>query len=349
MTSAAPRIAVDAMGGDRGPDEVIEGVRLAVGQLPVGSSVIVVGDLQQIEGKVASITSTGVKVSAAHASQVIGAADRPSEAFRGKSDASVSVAARLVKDGHADAFISIGNTGAAMAAALLHLRPISGIDRPAITAVLPTGGEPAVMLDMGATVDCEPHQLLEFAIMGIAYCRQVLGRRSPRVALLSNGEETGKGNEATKRAHKLMREFVPEFVGNIEASDAFRGGADVVVCDGFCGNVLLKGTEGVVEMVLAAMREELTRHPWMKAALLPLRPAMRRLRHRLDYRAFGGAPLLGVNGVCIIGHGRSDALAVSNAIRVGAASVGNDLVPEIRRAAEDLRARRSSARASGSA
>lgn len=340
MKRKAPRIAVDAMGGDLGPAEVIAGVRMAVGHVPPETKLIVVGDTDHMDDAVSGVFGERVEIRTHHASQVIGPNDRPSDAFRSKSDASVAVAARLVKEGEADAFCSIGNTGAAMASALLHLRPIAGIDRPAITAVLPTGGAPAVMLDMGATVDCEPHQLLEFALMGLVYCRSVLGRTAPKVALLSNGEEPSKGNDSTKRAHKLLKEYLPEFVGNIEAGDAFRGRADVVVCDGFDGNVLLKGAEGVVELVLGAMRAELTRHPWMRLALLPLRGSMRRLRDRLDYRKFGGAPLLGVNGVCIIGHGRSDALAVCSVVEVAAASVGSDLVPEIRRAAQELRERR---------
>ncbi len=340
MTAAPPRIAIDAMGGDNGPAEVVRGAAHAARSLEGGVLLTLVGDADQLKQCLGLVGPVPASVQIRHASQIVTMHDRPSEAIRGKPDASVSVAARLVKEGEADGFISIGNTGAAMAAALFHLRPVPGISRPAIAAVLPTATKPVVMLDMGATVDGTPQQLLEFAIMGLAYCRRVLHRPTPRVALLSNGEESGKGNELTKRAHALLKAYVPEFTGNIEAGDAFRGRADVVVCDGFDGNVLLKGAEGVVEMVMLALREELTRHPWMRLALLPLRPAMSRLRARLDYREFGGAPLLGVNGVCIIGHGKSDWIAVSNAVRVAAESIGRDLVPELTRAAEDLRARR---------
>ncbi len=335
-----PRVAVDAMGGDLGPIEVVRGVALAAPKIPAGTAITIVGDENALRDAVARLDLDRIRVTIQHASQVIGPGDRPSEAFRTKQDASVVVCARLVKEDATDAFISIGNTGAAMASAIRHLRPLDGIDRPAIAAVVPTKGAPAVMLDMGATVDCEPHQLLEFAVMGLTYCRMLLHRPNPTVAILSNGEESGKGNELTKAAHQLLREHVPEFVGNIEAGDAFRGGADVVVCDGFDGNILLKGAEGVAEMVLSAMREELTRHPWMRVALLPLRPSMRRLRQRLDYREFGGAPLLGVNGVCVIGHGRSDAVAISNAIKMAVDSVGQGLVAELRNAAQSLRERR---------
>ncbi|MBM3494054.1 MAG: phosphate acyltransferase PlsX [Armatimonadetes bacterium] len=342
MTSTPPRIAIDAMGGDRGSLEVVRGAAMAADSLPEGSTLALVGNQAELEDHLRHLSRVPKCVRIEAASQIVTMSDRPSEAIRGKPNASVAVAARLVRDGAADGFISIGNTGAAMASALVHLRPVPGIARPAIAAVLPTVGRQVVMLDMGANVDGTPQQLLEFAVMGVVYCRRVLNRPEPTVALLSNGEEESKGNELTKRAHALLRRYVPEFMGNIEAGDAFRGRADVVVCDGFDGNVLLKGAEGVVEMVMKAFREELTRHPWMALALLPLRPAMRRLRARLDYREFGGAPLLGVNGVCIIGHGRSDALAVANAIRVAAASVGSDLVPELTRAAEALRARRAS-------
>ncbi|NLI00282.1 MAG: phosphate acyltransferase PlsX [Chthonomonadales bacterium] len=342
MTTRPPRIAIDAMGGDRGPAEVVRGAVSAARGSASGAQLILVGDSTELGEclRASGVAPGNVRIH--HASQTVSMHDRPSEAIRGKPDASVSVAARLVKDGEADGFISIGNTGAAMAAAFYHLRPVCGISRPAIAAVLPTmvQNRPFVMLDMGANVDGSPHHLVEFAIMGLVYARKVLARSSPRVALLSNGEEPTKGNDLTKRAHALLREYVPEFSGNIEAGEAFRGSADVVVCDGFDGNVLLKGAEGVVEMVLKSLREELTRHPWMRLALLPLRPSMSRLRKRLDYREFGGAPLLGVNGVCIIGHGRSDAVAVANAIKVAVASVGSDLVLEIARAAGELRERR---------
>jgi glycerol-3-phosphate acyltransferase PlsX len=328
------------MGGDRGPLEVVRGAVQAARSLPEGSAVTLVGDAVELQAHLRALSDVPACVGIEPASQIVAMSDKPSEAIRGKPDASVAVAARLVKDGKADGFISIGNTGAAMASALVHLRPVPGITRPAIAAVLPTVGRQVVMLDMGATVDCTPQQLLEFAVMGTVYCRRVLNRPKPTVALLSNGEEASKGNELTKKAHTLLAQYVPEFSGNIEAGDAFRGIADVVVCDGFDGNVMLKGAEGVVDMVLHILREELTRHPWLSLALMPLRPAMRRLRARLDYREFGGAPLLGVNGVCIIGHGRSDSLAVANAVRLAAASVGRDLVPELSRAADDLRARR---------
>lgn len=340
MTSQGLRIAVDAMGGDHGPQEVVKGVALAAQNLPEVAHLIVVGDQAQIGRQVQALRCEQGRVSVRHTPHVIRPQDRPAEAYKPDCEASVAVAARLVREGRADACVSIGNTGAAMAAAMRHLGRVKGIDRPAIAAVVPTKQLPTVMLDMGANAECEPNQLLEFAVMGLVYCRRVLGRQNPTVALLSIGEEETKGRESTRQAHKLLKQCVPEFVGNIEAGAAFEGRVDVVVCDGFSGNVMLKCAEGVAALVLTVMNEELTRHPWMKLALLPLHPAMRRLRRRLDYREFGGAPLLGVNGVCIVGHGRSDAVAVSNAIGAAAKAAGTQLVGALEHAIADLHSRK---------
>jgi glycerol-3-phosphate acyltransferase PlsX len=271
-----------------------------------------------------------------HASQTIEMTDKPREVYRRKPDASVVVSARLVKEGAADAFVSIGNTGAAMAASLFLLRPITGIDRPAIATPLPSLKGTVVLLDGGANVDCNPQQLLEFGIMGEIYARTVLGKTSPTVGLLSNGEEDSKGNELTRTANALLRRQLPSFRGNVEGRDVFRGAADVVVCDGFAGNILLKTGEGVAEMVMQLIKEELTRYAWMKLFVWPLRKGLRDIRSRIDYREFGGAPLLGVNGVCIIGHGRSDAVAIVNAVRVAERAVRANLVQEIAGAVREM-------------
>lgn len=343
MTARLMRIAVDAMGGDLGPEEVVRGVIRAARERDGSLSLLIVGDEDAIQRELARQRSVPNGVAVRHASQTIEMTDKPREVYRRKPDASVVVAARLVKEGEADAFISIGNTGAAMAAAVFLLRPIRGIDRPAIATPLPSLGGTVVLLDAGANVDCAPHQLLEFAIMGQVYSRQVLGVPNPRVGLLSNGEEASKGNELTKQAHKLLQERLPSFSGNIEGREVFRGEADVVVCDGFSGNILLKTGEGVAEMVLSMVREELKRYKWMKLLLLPLRRGIRDLRNRIDYREFGGAPLLGVNGICIIGHGRSDARAIVNAVRVAETAVRNNLVQEIERAVCTIAPRQASA------
>ncbi len=331
------RIAVDAMGGDLGPAEVVRGVVEAARQRDGSCAFIIVGDEKIIGAELARMRAVPNSICVRHASQTIEMTDKPREVFRKKSDASVVVSARLVKDGEADAFISIGNTGAAMASSLLLLRPITGIDRPAIATPLPSLAGKVALLDAGANVDCAPHQLLEFAIMGACYARQVLGVPNPTVGLLSNGEEASKGNELTKQAHKLLKQHVPTFYGNVEGRDVFRGTVNVVVCDGFDGNIVLKTGEGVAEMVIDFLRAELSRNKWMKPLLVPFRKGFRRLRDRIDYREFGGAPLLGVNGVCIIGHGRSDARAIVNAIRVAETAVKNNLVQEIIRSIGELK------------
>lgn len=332
MTARPLTIAVDAMGGDLGPSEVVRGV-VQSAALRDGSTVfILVGDETLIKSELAKHKPVPPGIRIWHASQTITMTDKPREAYRRKPDASVVVSARLVRDGEADAFISIGNTGAAMAASIFLMRPLPGIDRPAIATPLPSHtGKTVVMVDAGANVDCSASQLLEFAVMGQCYARQVLGVARPSVGLLSNGEEESKGNELTRETHKLLKARIKEFVGNVEGRGVFEGVVDVVVCDGFDGNIVLKTGEGVAEMVLKLLKEELTRHKWMQLFIWPLRPGIRKMRERIDYREFGGAPLLGVNGVCIIGHGRSDSRAIVNAVRVAEKSVQNDLVREIER------------------
>lgn len=332
MPATPLRIAVDAMGGDLGPEEVVRGVLRATAERGDSVHFTIVGDEPTIQAELDRRRSSAATISIRHSSQIIGMTEKPREAFRKKPDASVVVAARLVKNGEADAFISIGNTGAAMAAAIFILRPMPGIDRPAIATPLPSLRDTVTLLDAGANVDCAPNQLLDFAIMGQVYSRHVLGKENPTVGLLSNGQEESKGNELVKAAHKLFSAHIRPFYGNIEGMDVFRGKADVVICDGFSGNILLKVGEGVAEMVLSMVRQELTRHKWMKLFLLPLRKGVRELRNRIDYREFGGAPLLGVNGICIIGHGRSDARAIVNAIRVAERAVRNHLLAELQRA-----------------
>jgi glycerol-3-phosphate acyltransferase PlsX len=263
--------------------------------------------------------------------------DRPTMAFKRKPDASLVVAARMVKEGKADALVTIGNTGAAMAVSLLTLGRIEGIDRPAIAALLPSvTGRTVVLLDAGATVDCDPNNLYEFALMGSVYAKHVIGIDDPRVGLLSNGEEASKGNDLVKRTHALFQQVDVDcrpfnFIGNVEGRDIFRGDVDVAVCDGFIGNVVLKTGEGVAEMIIGLLRKELSARLWMKPLVVPLRPALQRLRGRIDYAEHGGAPLLGINGVCIIGHGRSNAYAVANACRAAERAVRFDIVETIRK------------------
>lgn len=335
-TAGPVRVAVDVMGGDLGPGELIRGVVESARARAEDVQLILVGDQAQIEAELSKHTPRPANIRVQHASQTIEMTDKPREVYRRKPDASVVVSARLVKQGDADAFISVGNTGAAMAAAVFLLRPLDGITRPAIATMLPSAQGVVVVLDAGATVDCTAAQLLEFGVMGEAYASHVLGIAHPRVGLLSNGEEPSKGNTLTRGAHQMLASQLPAFVGNVEGGDIFRGKADVIVCDGFDGNIVLKTCEGVAEMVMSLVKDALTRHSWMKVLLLPFRGELRRLRDRIDYREFGGAPLLGVRGVCIIGHGKSDSIAIFNAIRVAITSVTNRLVPEIERAATAL-------------
>lgn len=327
-------IAVDAMGGDRGPQEVVQGVVTIARR--ERSRYLLVGDPTVIEAELAKAPYRPKNIEIVPAMEVIEMTDQPTEAFKKKPDASVSVGARLVRQKKADALVTIGNTGAAMAVSLLTWGRIKGIDRPAIAAPLPclTGGT-VVLLDAGATVDCDPNNLYEFAVMGRVYAEEVLGIPNPRVGLLSNGEESSKGNALVKRTHALYRQCegskAPfQFIGNVEGRDVFLGTADVVVCDGFVGNVFLKTGEGVAEMVIGMLRSEVEQKVWMKAFALPLVPALRRLRRRIDYTERGGAPLLGVNGICVIGHGRSDANAIANACRVAQRAAQHNMVERIR-------------------
>ncbi|MCX6382559.1 MAG: phosphate acyltransferase PlsX [Armatimonadetes bacterium] len=325
------RIAVDAMGGDLGPLEVVKGVLEAAKQSR--THFLLVGDKSLLSSEVQRAGLTNVEV--IPATQVIEMTEQPTVAFKKKQDSSLVVATRLVKQGEASAVISIGNTGAAMAVALLTLGRIKGIDRPAIATILPSNTGLAVMLDSGATVDCDPNNLYEFALMGCVYAEKALGISLPRLGLLSNGEEDSKGNDLVKRTNALFRQaFAGDtnltFVGNIEGRDIYRGEIDVVVCDGFLGNVVLKTSEGVAEMIQTLLKEEMNRLGFAKAFALPLKPAFRALKKRVDYAERGGAPLLGINGVCIIGHGRSNAYAILNACKVAERAVENRIVETIR-------------------
>ena len=319
------KIAVDAMGGDHAPVEVVKGAVLAAESRDF--SVILVGDQAAVEAELAKYPPARTKhISVIHASEVVEMNEHPANAIRRKSDSSIVVSANLVAGGEAHAMVSAGNTGAAMAVATIKLGRIRGIDRPAIGALLPTSVGKAVMLDGGANVDCSVENLAQFAIMGREYADRVLKIKNPRVGLLSIGEEPTKGNELTKAANARLSEMQLNFVGNVDGKDVFRGAADVIVCDGFAGNLVLKIAEGVAEFIFANVKAEIGRSPVYRLGALLSRPAFRRVKLKMDYAEYGGAPLLGVNGVCIISHGRSNAHAISNAIRAAAAAVENDVV-----------------------
>ncbi|HKB23612.1 MAG TPA: phosphate acyltransferase PlsX [Methylomirabilota bacterium] len=308
------KIAVDAMGGDRGPAVVVEGAVAAVREF--AASVVLVGDRAAIEREVVRLGAQSLGIEIAHASQVVGMGESPSHALRRKRDSSLKVAAELVKDGKAAGFISAGNTGAAMAISMFVIGVLPGVDRPAIAAVLPNLRKFTILVDAGANVDPKPWHLLQFAVMGHVYARDILGLDSPRVGILSVGEEEGKGNELTKEAYDLLKDSSLNFLGNVEGRDIYNGRCDVVVTDGFTGNVALKISESLAEMLGNMIKEELFRDVRSKLAAALAMPAFERFRRRIDYTEVGGAPLLGIDGAAIICHGASPVKAIKNAVRV---------------------------------
>jgi len=321
------RVAVDAMGGDHAPREVVHGAVHAARD--PGVEVILVGPTRTLQGELRGLGADRT-VRIEEAPDVIGMAEAPAMALRRKRRASIPVAVDLIRRGEADAMVSAGNTGAVMAAALLGLGRIEGIDRPAIAAVLPTTLGRAILVDVGANVDCRPKHLLQFAVMGSVYAARVLGVPSPRVGVLSNGAEETKGNELVIRAAELLRASGLRFIGNVEGREFFDGTADVVVCDGFVGNVALKFGEGLALGIFTLLREELRRTMRVKIGAALALPGFRAVRRRMDYAEYGGAPLLGVNGVCIIGHGSSKAKAMRAAVALAAETVRAGMVAAIR-------------------
>lgn len=315
------KVVVDAMGGDHAPEQIVRGAVEASDQH--GISVILVGDRDSIKAELAKFDAARLPVEVRHASEVVQMDEHPANATRRKPDSSIVVAADLVGDGTAQAMVSAGNTGAAMSVATLKFGRIQGIDRPAIGALLPTMNGRAVLLDAGANVDCSVENLLQFAVMGSEYAERVLELKNPRVGLLSIGEEPTKGNELTKAANVRLSQTDLNFVGNVEGKDIFRGPADVVICDGFDGNIVLKVAEGIAEFMFSVLKEEIARDPGCEPGI---QPVLRRVKAKLDYAEYGGAPLLGVNRVCIICHGRSDARAIRNAVRAAATAAENDIV-----------------------
>jgi len=317
------KIAIDAMGGDRAPELVVEGAILAAKEYDV--KIIFVGqtdDVKQELKKYGDLSNLDYEI--VNASQVVEMDEHPVEALRKKKDSSISVATRLIKSGEADAVVSAGNTGAAMAAAKIILGPLKGIKRPAIATIIPNrNGNATVVIDAGANVDCNPINLVQFAIMGQVYAEDILGNQPARVGLLSIGAEETKGNRMTFETYNLLSQAPINFIGNIEGRDVVNGAVDVAVCDGFVGNVLLKITEGVADMIMDAIRTEFSRNIITKFSAMFVRPTLRRFKKRFDYAEYGGAPLLGIKGTSIIAHGGSSANAIKNAVRVASESVAH--------------------------
>lgn len=324
-------IAVDAMGGDFAPREIVRGALSAAKDLPGLDKITLVGDEAAIRRELSLGGEVPEMLAIRHATEVVGMEESPANAIRRKKDNSISRAVDLVKDGAADAMISAGNTGAVVVAATLKLRTLPGIDRPAIATVMPTPEKPFVLIDAGANTDCSAQLLLQFAVMGRIYAQNILGCANPRVGLMSVGTEESKGNEITKEAFRLLSEAQLNFSGNIEGHDLYKGNVDVAVCDGFVGNVILKTSESVAHATNLWIKQQFSRSPLRILGALLLTRALKDLKKQMDPDLAGGAPLLGVNGVCIISHGASRARAIYHAIRVARDSVNariNELITQ---------------------
>lgn len=314
------------MGGDFAPEQIVLGASQAAEEY--GYDVVVVG----LPDRVQRLLDPHPKLRFVPASQVIDMNEHPARAVRSKTDSSLSVCARLCKQGEAQAWISAGNSGAIMAAALFVQGRIRGVERPALGTILPTGERSTYFLDVGANVDSRPDFLVQFAQMGAIYAERVLGRARPRVGLLSNGEEDSKGDERVRETYGRLKRGPVNFIGNVEPKDVLAGKADVVVADGFVGNVAIKMAEATADLIFRTLRDEIPRSLAGKVGGLLIRSGVGRIRGRMDWREFGGAPLLGIDGVAVVAHGRSDARAIKNAIRIARQAVESDLVGKIREA-----------------
>lgn len=324
------RIVLDAMGGDHGPRPCVEGAIMAAERFNI--DIIIVGKERHLRRLLSAKKTADRRITIVNADDVVTMADAPRDSLR-KKKSSLAIGVELVRSGEGQAFVSPANTGAVLAHTLLSWRTLPGIKKPAIATMLPTLHDRVVIVDSGAVVDCKPHQLVNFGIMGTTYAREVLGRLNPRIGLLSNGEEDTKGNDLTIEANQLLRKTSLNFLGNAEGRDVFTGEFDVIVCDGFVGNVLLKASEGLAKAITEILKKEAMKSiPTMIGGALVL-PAVKALKRRTDYDESGGAPLLGLNGIAIICHGGSNAKAIMNGLKVAAESVSRSLVSRVK---EDL-------------
>lgn len=324
------KIIVDAMGGDHSPAVEVEGAVQAIRGGIEGLEVILVGDEVLVKRELEKHDALRERrIHIVHAAERIEMGEDPARQVRRKRDASIAVATRQLKEGLADGLVSAGNTGAVVASSLLLLGRLPGVKRPAIATTVPTPSGGAVLLDVGANSDCTPQQLVQFGIMGEIYARKVLGRAEPKVGLLNIGEEDNKGNEVVRATFSLLKASHLKFIGNVEGRDIFKGGVDVVVCDGFVGNVVLKFSESVVHLITSLFRELVTSDWRGKLGALIMRPLLRRMYSKLDYAEYGGAPLLGVDGAVIIAHGSSSPKAIKNAIFVAARYAGGKINEQI--------------------
>jgi glycerol-3-phosphate acyltransferase PlsX len=310
------RIALDAMGGELGPEEMVTGAIQAVEESDL--DVALIGDQVILNSVIQKLSLSSSRLEVIHASETISMGESPFEAIRKKKDSSITIAFEQVKNGKADAVVSAGNSGATMASAIRSLGRLESISRPGIASIFPTLKKPLVMMDVGANVDCRPQHLYQFGVMGAAFSNNLFQINKPSIGLLSIGEEGGKGNVLVKSAHELFRKSTLNFIGNVEGRDIFQGDVDVIVCDGFVGNVCLKVSEGLAEAIMSMLRTEISESFMAKMGYLLAQKAFNNFRKKVDYAEYGGAPLLGVNGTGIICHGRSNAKAIKNAIKVAA-------------------------------
>jgi glycerol-3-phosphate acyltransferase PlsX len=328
------KIALDAMGGDKAPVGIVEGGFEAAREASERVEVVLVGKRDVLEAHIEEARLSAPNVEIVDAPEVIGMSESPATAIRRKRASSIAVGMNLHREGKVKAFVSAGNTGAVVASSLLTLGRLPGIERPAIAINMPTETGSTVLIDGGANSDCDPHNLLQFGFMGAVYAEMLLGTATPRVALLSIGEERSKGNELTRAAHELLERSGLNFVGNVEGRDVFSGAADVVVTDGFVGNIVLKFTESIVYYINTLIREETGRHVLAKLGAGLMGPVFRGVKRKLDYAEYGGMPLLGVNGVVIISHGKSSSMAIKNAVLAAERFVAGGVNDGIRRKIE---------------
>ena len=309
------KVAVDAMGGDKAPHEIVKGSILAAQQFQ-DSEILLVGDGKAIQRELESYRTIPKNITTHHASQVVGMEDPATYSIRQKTNSSITQTVGLVAKGEATAAVSAGNTGAVVAAATLHLRTLKGVRRPGIAAPFPTRSGGCLVMDVGANIACKPIHLFQYGVMSTIFSKCIFGVKDPRVGLLNIGEEDAKGNDLAKETFALLSHSQLNFVGNIEGREIFDGKADIIVCEGFVGNVMLKFAEGLATGILSTIKAEAMKSFWSKLGLFLCKPAIAPLKAKTDFAEYGGAPLLGVNGVCIICHGRSDSKAILNAIRV---------------------------------
>ena len=323
------KIALDAMGGDFGPPNLVGGAVMALREYPQIEQLYLVGDTPQIESELKKLKCNDQRIEIVHSTQVVAMSDGAVDSVRRKKDSSVSRAVDLVKKGEAAAIVSAGHTGAAVAATTIKLRTLPGIDRPGIAAVIPSETNIFVLIDAGANSDAKPEHLLQYGIMGSVYSRHVLGYQNPSIGLMSIGGEDVKGTDLTKEVFKMLKRSALNFRGNIEGHDLFAHPVEVVVCDGFVGNVILKTCESVGDAIFKWLKHELVKSKVRMAGAFLAQKAFQAIKKRVNYEEYGGSPLLGVNGICIIAHGASTPLAIKNALRVAAESIEQQVNPHI--------------------